>query len=430
MPRGSRRTASGGWGGARARRGARAALLGLLARLSTGGVVLVEDGGARRFGSVGPGETAPVVTVLDDRAFLAAATGGSAGLGRGYVEGWWTCDSPEDLTAFLRVLVANLGGIEAVSAFARPLRGAIRRLATHPGERPGRREADARHVRAHYDLSNDFFALFLDETMTYSSAVFEPGAVSLAAAQVAKLDRLCRRLELEPADHLLEIGTGWGSMALHAAGRYGCRVTTTTLSAAQHELATARVKEAGLEDRVTVLLEDYRDLAGRYDKLVSIEMIEALDWRQHDTYFSTCARLLEPDGLMALQAIVIADRLYERAKHTEDFIKAAVFPGSCIPSVAAITASLARASDLRLVGLEDIGEHYAETIRRWRDALSRRSDEARALGADEALLRLFAFYFAYCEAGFAERRISDVQVVLAKPAWRRRGPRRPRRPPT
>ena len=211
-------------------------------------------------------------------------------------------------------------------------------------ERLGRRDADRRNIGAHYDLGNEFFSLFLDETMTYSCALFDSPGTSLADAQLAKLDRLCRKLQLEPSDHVLEIGSGWGSFAIHAARAYGCRVTTTTLSARQFEFATEAVARAGLADRVTVLLRDYRDLEGTYDKLVSIEMIEAVDWRQYPTFFSACARLLAPGGLMALQAITIADRYFERARQSRDFIKRYIFPGGCLPSVAAILETTATAS--------------------------------------------------------------------------------------
>ena len=282
---------------------------------------------------------------------------------------------------------------------------------------PGR-ASDLRNVQAHYDLSNDFFALMLDETMTYSCALFEHSGTTLRDAQVAKIDRLCRKLDLRSDDHLVEIGSGWGAFALHAAGRYGCRVTTTTISEAQRDYVAKRVAETGLADRVTVLGEDWRDLRGRFDKLVSVEMIEAVDWRFHDLFLEACASLLTDDGLAALQAIVIDDRSFERAKRHQDFVRRMVFPGGCIPSVASITASLARSTDLRIIDLEDIGRHYAETLRRWSENLEAHADGVRRLGAGAEFLRLWALYLAYCEASFIERHVSDVQLLLAKPAWR------------
>jgi cyclopropane-fatty-acyl-phospholipid synthase len=235
---------------------------------------------------------------------------------------------------------------------------------------------------------------------------------------VAKIDRLCKKLDLRPDDHLVEIGSGWGAFALHAAERYGCRVTTTTISEAQRDYVAKQVAETGLADRVTVLGEDWRDMRGRFDKLVSVEMIEAVDWRCHDQFLQACAALLKDDGVAALQAIVIDDRSFERAKRHQDFVRRMVFPGGCIPSVASITASLARSTDLRIIDLEDIGRHYAETLRRWSENLEVQDDAVRRLGARAEFLRLWALYLAYCEASFIERHVSDVQLLLAKPLWR------------
>jgi cyclopropane-fatty-acyl-phospholipid synthase len=258
----------------------------------------------------------------------------------------------------------------------------------------------------------------LDETMMYSSAVFAAPDMTLAEASTHKLDLLCRRLELGPEDHVVEIGTGWGGFAVHAAASYGCRVTTTTISRAQFTHATARVAEAGLAHLVEVRHDDYRDLTGTYDKLVSIEMIEAVDWRELDTFFSACERLLTPEGLMGLQAIVIPGQRYERVKNTEDFIKAFIFPGGCLPSIESITRSTGRVTDFTLTEVADYGVHYAETLRRWRANIHGRGDELSRLGLDGTFRRMWDFYLAYCEAGFDERDISVVQCVLARPGWR------------
>jgi cyclopropane-fatty-acyl-phospholipid synthase len=282
---------------------------------------------------------------------------------------------------------------------------------------PGRAD-DLRNVRAHYDLSNEFFELMLDETMTYSCAVFEHGGTSLADAQRAKMSRLCTKLALRPEDNVLEIGSGWGGFAVHAAVEHGCRVTTTTVSEAQRNYVDRRVAQAGVSHLVTVLGVDWRDLGGRFDKLVSVEMIEAVDWRNHDRFLGACARLLDDDGLAALQAIVIDDRSFERAKRHQDFVRQMVFPGGCIPSVESIVSSLSRATDMSVVDLEDIGGHYARTLRLWADNLKAHAAELGQLGVSRELRRLWALYLAYCEASFLERHISDVQVVLAKPAWR------------
>ncbi|HSW51639.1 MAG TPA: cyclopropane-fatty-acyl-phospholipid synthase family protein, partial [Sulfuricaulis sp.] len=277
------------------------------------------------------------------------------------------------------------------------------------------RTGSRRNIAAHYDLGNEFFRLMLDETLMYSSAVFERPDMTLAEAQRARLDRICRKLALGPRDHVLEIGTGWGGFALHAATHYGCRVTTTTISREQYALAQERIAQAGLSDRVTVLLEDYRDLRGEYDKLVSIEMIEAVGHEYYETFFARCSALLKPDGLMLLQAITIADQRYEAARKSVDFIQRYIFPGSCIPSVSVMAQAVARATDMKLLHLEDIGPHYATTLRHWRERLYANADAVRQLDLSEEFLRMWEFYLCYCEGGFAERALGDVQLLLAKP---------------
>lgn len=383
---------------------ARAAVLALGRHVRHGTVVL-HEGPARTV--LGEGEPTVHVTVNDPRSY-AALLRGSRGLGDAYVRGWWDSD---DLTTLARVLLRSSAGmrgaLDRLGAAARPLLDPPARL------RRSNRSVDRRNIRAHYDIGNDFFALMLDQTMTYSCALFERPDMSLLEAQTAKLDRICRRLDLSPSDRVVEIGTGWGSFALHAATRYGCRVTTTTISGAQYEYAAKRVADAGLSDRVTVLDRDYRDLTGTFDKLVSIEMVEAVDWRDHDRFLQTCAGLLEPDGHAALQAIVIADESFERAKRHDDFIRRAIFPGGCLPSVTSIHAS-ARRAGLRLVDLCDIGDHYPETLRRWRVNVDEHAAEVTAMGLGTEFRRLWDLYLTYCEAAFLERHVSDVQIVLGK----------------
>jgi len=293
----------------------------------------------------------------------------------------------------------------------RPLDRAV--AATRSNTRARSRE----NVERHYDLGNDFFSLFLDPTMTYSCGLFENADVSLEQAQRAKFARLCRLLRLTPSDHLLEIGTGWGGLAVYAAETYGCRVTTTTISKEQHAHAVALVAARGLTDQITVLSLDYRDLTGQFDKVVSVEMIEAVDWRDHDDFFRVCSELLSDDGLMALQAIVVPDQRFERAKTSQDFIKQFVFPGACLPSVGAINAACSRVTDLSMVRLDEFPQHYAETLFRWRENLTKREEDARALGYDDAFLRLWEFYLCYCEGAYRERYVSVVEAVLAKPGW-------------
>jgi len=393
---------------------ARRAVLGRLATVAHGQLTLVEAGESMRFGArddVCP--LAATVHVHDPRFYGDVAFGGSIGAGEAYMQGWWSTD---DLTAVMRILLNNrdvVDGMETgLARLAAPLRKGLHWLNRNT------REGSRRNIAAHYDLGNDFFALMLDPTMMYSCAIFERDDTPLEQAQLARLDRVCSLLQLGPQDHLLEIGTGWGGMAVHAARTTGCRVTTTTISREQYAAAKERVHAAGLDDRVEVLLRDYRDLTGQYDKLVSIEMIEAVGHQFYDTYFAQCARLLKPEGAMLLQAITIADQRYESARRSVDFIQRYIFPGSCIPSVTAMTASLTRASDLRVVHLDDIGPHYATTLRRWHENVLRNVEAVRALGYSETFLRMWAFYLCYCEGGFAERALGDVHMLLAKPRYR------------
>jgi cyclopropane-fatty-acyl-phospholipid synthase len=358
----------------------------------------------------GSGDPEATVVVHDPRTWRTVLRRGSRGLAESYMDAWWDTD---DLTALVRVAFRRTSGLrrflDASARYAGPLVAGVQQL------RPPSKSDDRHNIAAHYDLSNEFFATMLDPTMAYSCAYFADHATTLEQAQVAKFDRIATKLALGPEDHVIEIGTGWGGFAIHAAERHGCRVTTTTISEAQRALAEKRVAERGLADRITVLGADYRDLRGRYDALVSIEMVEAVDWRRHDRFFATCARLLTERGRMALQAITIADGSFERAKLHDDFIRAMVFPGGCLPSVAAIATSVARTCDLRIVDLEDIGPHYAETLRRWRGNLERRRPEVERLGFDERFWRFWTLYLCYCEAAFVERHVSDVQVVLARP---------------
>jgi cyclopropane-fatty-acyl-phospholipid synthase len=385
-----------------------------LARHLRRGTLVVEDAasgwGGWRAGTGGPSVR---VTVHDTRAYGALLRHGSNGLADGYLEGWW---DTEDLTGLIRLLGDNLSGpLGVLDRWGAVAAVPLSRVRRHRAPTPA---SDRRNVRAHYDLPVELFSAMLDETMTYSCAVFETPGMCLADAQRAKLDRICTKLDLGPDDHVVEIGTGWGGFAVHAATHYGCRVTTTTLSVSQRQVALERVAAAGLSDRVTVLGDDYRDLEGTYDKLVSIEMIEAVDWRRHDEYFATCARLLRPEGLMLLQAIVIADRSFERAKLHQDFIRRLIFPGGCLPSITAICDSLTRATPLRLLDTEDIGRHYATTLQAWRRQVDARWSEVEAAGLDDRFHRLWTLYLAYCEAAFLDRHISDVQMVMAGDAYR------------
>ena len=396
-------------------RAARAVLLKLLGTLDGGRLTIIEaDGTVTRHGSPAPDGDPDgfdvTIRLHTPAVWREVATKASRGLGETYVDGWWTTD---DLVGLVQLLIRNLDGLDDLrnrwAKATSPVADAWRRL------RPASRSRDRREIAAHYDLGNDFFELFLDPTMAYSCGLFASPQATLQEAQETKFDRLLRSIDLQPGDHLVEIGTGWGGLAVHAAQHFGARVTTTTISAEQHRHAVELVARLGLQDQVEVLMKDYRDLTGTYDKLVSVEMVEAVDWRDHDTFFGTCNRLLKPDGAMAIQAITVADNRFHRVRNSEDFVKRHIFPGSCIPSVDAITASCARSGDFWLSRLDEFPQHYAETLNRWRANLVAAQDDARELGYDDALLRLWDFYLAYCEGAFRERYVSLVQCVLTRP---------------
>jgi cyclopropane-fatty-acyl-phospholipid synthase len=370
---------------------------------------LAEPGGRRlSFGQVNADLAATVE--IHSPSFYRAMLGGSVGLGEAYRDGVWDCG---DLVNLVRIAARNMASLDGWRRRLHPVLVPLQRTLWRV-PRNSRRSA-RRHISAHYDLGNDLFALYLDESMMYSSAVFPHPEATLAEAQEHRLERICRALELGPDDHLLEIGTGWGAMAAYAASNYGCRVTTTTISQEQREGALRRIRDAGAEDLVTVLLDDYRELRGRYSKLVSLEMIEAVGWQYFDLFFRRCSELLEPEGLFFLQAIVIDDRLYEVEKAARSFSNTLIFPGGCLPSVEVIERCIARETDMSMVWLEEIGAHYARTLELWRERFIANTDLAAELGYDEPFRRLWTLWLAMSEAGFRERRLRDVQVLFAKP---------------
>ncbi|WP_289008274.1 cyclopropane-fatty-acyl-phospholipid synthase family protein, partial [uncultured Marinobacter sp.] len=341
-------------------------------------------------------------------------TGGSIGAAESFVAGDW---SSPDLTALLRFFTRNIDTMNRFEdRFAWISKPALKALHWLNRNTP---EGSRKNISAHYDLGNDLFRLFLDPTMMYSSAIYPREDATLDEAAVHKLDTICRKLDLRPEDRVVEIGTGWGGFAIHAAKHYGCHVTTTTISREQLELTKARVKAEGLEDKITLLFDDYRDLQGQFDKLVSIEMIEAVGPQFLDSYLSQISHLLKPDGLALIQAINMPEQRYHRALKNVDFIQRYIFPGSFIPSFGAILGSMNRGSDLVLTHAEDFGFHYARTLRDWCDRFMARRQELEQLGYDQAFQRLWHFYFAYCEAGFSERAIGVAHLVMAKPANKR-----------
>jgi cyclopropane-fatty-acyl-phospholipid synthase len=392
----------------------RRALLGRLAALRDGELTIRERGVEHRFGHASGDSLRATVEVADARFWASAAFGGTVGAGESYILGQWDVD---DLTALIRLMVRNRDLMHRVEGGLARLEAPLRRL--WHWLRTNTRSGSRRNIAAHYDLGNAFFELMLDPTMAYSCAIYPAAGASLHEAQLNKFETICRALDLRRGERLLEIGTGWGGLALHAARHYGCEVTTTTISAQQHEFAAAAIQRAGLESSIRLLREDYRDLTGRYDKLVSVEMIEAVGHRFLDDYFATCGRLLEPHGAMLLQAITIQDQLYAEALGAVDFIQRFVFPGGFIPSIGAMLDSVRRVTDMKLFHLADIGPHYATTLADWRRRVHAHATEIRALGYPQPFMRLWDFYLAYCEGGFLERQLGDVQMLLTKPGCRR-----------
>ena len=350
------------------------------------------------------------ITVNDPDFYSSILVNGGLGAGEAYIDGNWTC---EDLTGVVELFICNRVYLEGSGLcmrwFTKPLQ-LLHRI-TQRNTLKGSR----RNIAAHYDLGNDLFELFLDKTMMYSCGIFHHDKATLQEASEAKLDRICQKLQLKPGDHVLEIGTGWGGFALYAATHYGCRITTTTISKEQHEYARQQIRKAGKEDRVTLLFDDYRELEGHYDKLVSIEMIEAVGHRHFDTYFKKCNDLLKPDGMMLLQSITIADQRYTAAKKSIDYIQRYIFPGGCLPSVAALSDAIARKTDMRIFHMEDIGPHYATTLRLWRDRFFANIEKIRQLGYSERFIRMWQYYLCYCEGGFRQQSIGTVQLLLTKP---------------
>ena len=380
-----------------------------LGQLRHGRLVVLENGERLEFGQSGASLHAEI-EVLDPALWTLVAGNGSIGSGEAYIHGYW---SSPDLTAVVRVFVANidvLDGMERGLAllFGRPLMQCLHWLNRNT------RQGSRRNIAAHYDLGNQLFEQMLDPTMMYSAAMFERDDDNLESAQLNKLERICQKLALRPDDHLLEIGTGWGSMAIYAATHYGCRVTTTTLSREQYDYTRRRIEEQGLQQRVTLLLSDYRDLKGQYDKLVSIEMVEAVGHAYLADYFRQCSRLLKPHGLMLLQSITIRDQRYEQARKSVDFIQRYIFPGGALPSVHKLLQVMSDSTDLNLHHMEDFGLHYARTLRLWHDNLRRARHNLEQLGYDQYFYRLWEFYLCYCEGGFLERSIGTAQLLLAK----------------
>ena len=386
----------------------------VLGSIKVGSLTLHEGQDTQHFGHQGvPGEPQAELHIHNPAVYGQMLTGGSIASGETYIQGHWSSPAPDEVVRVFSANLATLDSLDTKQSWAM-------KIALNVAHRLNRNTAQGsrENIAAHYDLGNEFFALFLDPTMMYSSAIFQSRDTSLEDASVAKLDELCQQLELKPDDHLLEIGTGWGGMAIHAAKHYGCRVTTTTISREQYDRACQMVEQDGLGDRITLLCEDYRNLSGEYDKLVSIEMIEAVGHEFYKNYFECCTKLLKNDGKMVIQAITMADQRYKQARDSVDYIKRYIFPGGCLPSVAVIADHVANDTDLQIVHLRDITEDYALTLSHWRNRFMSSLDRVRSMGFEEEFIRMWEYYLCYCEGGFRERIISTVQLAFDKPGYR------------
>jgi cyclopropane-fatty-acyl-phospholipid synthase len=387
----------------------------LMKDFKIGKLTLIEKNQSYQIGQSSKGVSLQAtIYVNHPRFYTSTVFGGSIGSAEAYMAGLW---STSHLTDVIRLVILNQQMMEKMDKGWSWLSDPVHKLYHY--FRRNTLKGSKKNIVAHYDLGNDFYRLFLDETLTYSCGIFEHENCTLEAASIAKYDRICKKLQLHPEDHVIEIGGGWGGFSMHAAKNYGCLVTTTTISDEQYALAEKRISTSGLSHRIKLLCRDYRHLSGKYDKLVSIEMIEAVGHQYLDTFFRVCSRLLKDNGMMLLQAITIVDQVFDAHKRSVDFIKRYIFPGSCIPSIQSIMNSIARKTDLKLFHLEDITPHYVRTLAEWRKLFFERIDDVHKMGFSETFVRMWEYYFCYCEGGFAERYIGDVQMLLTKPMCRR-----------
>ena len=384
-----------------------------LSQLQYGELTLTDNGETQTFAGDKRSDLVVEMNIVNSEFYWYIALGGSVGAAEAYISDYWRTS---DLTKVIQLFALNQSVMDSMesglASFTTPIKKAFHWLNknTHTGSKS--------NIVAHYDLGNDFFKLFLDQTMMYSSGIFYKPDDTMEQASINKLERICTRLNLKPEDHVIEIGTGWGGFAMYASKNYGCHVTTTTISEEQYAHTQQQVERAGLSGKITLLKQDYRELTGQYDKLVSIEMIEAVGHQYFDTFFAKCSGLLKDDGEMLIQAITISDQRFNSAKTEVDFIKRYIFPGSCIPSVNAISHSLTQSGDLRITNLDDIGTHYARTLNEWKRSFKERIEEVKALGFSDAFIRMWEYYFSYCEGGFKEQVISVSQLHLVKPLAR------------
>ena len=379
-----------------------------LEKIDHGHLVIQDDQGSVEFGTLKSNLRVDLY-VKDSSCYADFLLGGSLGAGESYIRGEWDCSS---LTDLIRLFARNMAVVEDMDSGLAKVAAPILRSAHWLNRNT--KLGSKKNIEAHYDLGNDFFKLFLDDTMMYSSAIFKDEATPLQDAQKHKLKTICEKLQLTEDDHLLEIGTGWGAMAIYAAEHYGCKVTTTTISNEQYALAEERIKAKGLENKINLVLKDYRDLTGVYDKVVSIEMVEAVGHEYLEEYFEVCSKLTKENGLFLMQVITIPDQRYDSARKEIDFIKRYIFPGSCIPSIEKISKCIRNKTDYRIVDMDEYAWHYALTLNKWHESLMKHEDEVKKMFSDK-FLRMWQFYFSYCEGGFAERVIGMSQMLFAKP---------------
>ena len=358
---------------------------------------------------IGNGDKSINVKIVNPDFYLMLFSSGSNGIANAYIRGFWECD---DLYELFRGFVKNIKLIDTFETGSLKF-GILKNRLVHFFS-SNSKLGSKKNIQAHYDLGNDFFKLFLDDTMTYSSAIFESRNSSLKEASINKLDLICKKLNLNETDHVLEIGGGWGSFAIHAAQNYGCEVTTTTISEEQYRYMNQRFSKLNLNKKINLLNKDYRSLSGNYDKIVSIEMIEAVGDKFLGTFFSTCSKLLKSKGQMLLQSITMPDDRYSQYLKNTDFIQTYIFPGSCIPSLAAIKNSLKKHTNFTIYDIEDIAPHYSKTLLYWLQNFNKNESQIRKLGYDENFCRLWKYYLSYCAAGFQERYLGDLQILMNK----------------
>jgi cyclopropane-fatty-acyl-phospholipid synthase len=390
-------------------------IIDLLSKMKTGTLNLTLPSGELITIGDGTSDTVATIQVKNNYFFKRCVLYGDIGFGEGYVDGDWETDNVANVIKWFLLNVENAPTASGsqVQTFALNVLKLFNKM--YHNKRANSINGSKKNISEHYDLHNDFFALFLDPTMTYSCAYFKSEEMNLQQAQIEKYERLCQQLNLKPTDHVLEIGSGWGQNAIHIAKQYGCKVTTVTISKEQYKLAKERVEKENLSDKVTILLKDYRLIEGKFDKIVSIEMLEAVGHRFLEVYFKKCNELLKKDGILAIQVITCPDSRYDSLRKGVDWIQKHIFPGSLLPSVASINTAINKTSDMTMVDLKDMGLHYARTLSEWQQQFNQRLLEVKKMGFDERFVRKWNYYLNYCEAAFQMRNINVMQMVYARP---------------